>query len=321
MRACDRGFTVLETLVALLLTLVVTMAGLALLNPHHLMAQVQDEAMDATQRVRVAMEAITRDLAMAGAGPYAGPRRGGLVQWFAPALPRRVGLTGADSPWTARADAITVAYVPVTYAQTTTAGATAGASGLTVNPAPNCPVGSSACGFRAGMTVVVFDDSGAHDMFRVTAVLGGTAQVQAHASSLSHVYPAGSTVAQAESRTYYLDPTNNQLRRYDGYQGDAPVADNVVGLSFEYLGDGLLPLPLSMLSDGPWKGSGATQFDADLVGVRAIRISVRVQASLAAFRATGPAFVRPGTSRSSAHALPDVTVTTVVAPVNLRRDS
>lgn len=82
-----------------------------------------------------------------------------------------------------------------------------------------------------------------------------------------------------------------------------------------------MPLPLSMLSDGPWKGSGATQFDADLLRVRAIRVTVRVQAALPAFRATGPAFVRPGTSRSSARALPDVMVMTVIAPANLRIDS
>ena len=314
----DRGFTLLETLVALVLTLIVTTAALSVLNPHHHAAQVQDEATDTTQRVRVAMEAITRDLTMAGAGPYAGPRRGSLVRWFAPVVPRKVGLTGADSPWTARADAISVSYVPVTYAQTTAAGAVPNSSGLEVNAASNCPAGSSACGLDAGMTVVVFDDSGAHDMFRVSAVQSGTAQIQAHASSVGYVYPAGSTVAQAESRSYYLDAAASQLRQYDGYLSDVPVADNVVGLSFEYLADGLVPLPLSMLADGPWKGSGGTQFDTDLLRVRAIRVTVRVQAALPAFRATGPAFLKPGTSRSSARALPDLTVTTLIAPANLR---
>ncbi len=82
---------------------------------------------------------------------------------------------------------------------------------------------------------------------------------------------------------------------------------------------GIVPLPLTMLNDGPWCGMGTTQFDADLLRVRAVRVAVRIQAALPDFRSSGPAFLKPGTSRASDRYLPDVSATFQVWPRNLMR--
>lgn len=346
------GFTLIEMLMALVLTLLITTTALGLSNPHQLVVQAQAEAMDMQQRVRVAMDPLLRDLMMAGAGMYAGARTGSFASLFPSVLPRKVGLNGTDPPSVARADAISILYVPVTLTQTTSATIVPDAAGLTVEAAPNCPAGDPLCGLQLRMAIVVFDEAGRHDVFSVTGLQNGAAQIQPHTPTPPLTYAAGAHVAQVEARSFYLDSGANQLRQYDGYQTDVPVVDNVVGLGFEYFGDPsppiapkppmgtenclydtagqlkplpglagepgeIVPLPLSVLNDGPWCGSGDMQFDADLLRVRTVRVSIRVQAALAEFRATGSRFSNPGTSRSSARALPDLTATWRVSPRNL----
>jgi hypothetical protein len=81
----------------------------------------------------------------------------------------------------------------------------------------------------------------------------------------------------------------------------------------------LIELTSDMLTDGPWCGMGDTQYDADLLRVRRMRVSVRLQAGDAAVRGTDRArFANPGSARRSALFVPDVTVEIDVAPRNLR---
>jgi hypothetical protein len=80
----------------------------------------------------------------------------------------------------------------------------------------------------------------------------------------------------------------------------------------------LVPLASSDLTDGPWCGSGAAAFDADLLRVRAIRITLTVQAASPAFRGINPSmFRRPGTAERGERFLPDLRATFDVAPPNL----
>ena len=350
MRSND-GFSLVEALMAVCLTLVVTSAAFGLVMPAAALSQTQPESMDMQQRIRVAAEALLRDLKMAGAGLHAGPRAGALVAAFAPVLPRRIGSQRPDGPTSARGDAITITYVPASYAEATISGPVPQAGGVTIDYPPNCPAGQVLCGFQAGMTAVVFDAAGHFDLFSITSVQSSGAQWRMQGTGSGNVYPAGTAVSEVQSRTYYFDAVTSQLRQYDGDQTDVPVVDNVVSVAFEYFGDpqppqrprpplgvdnclydaagnlkplpvlaasgSLAPLPLSMLSDGPWCGSGATQFDADLLRVRMITVSIRVQASPAVFRGAGSAFARAGTTRESARYLPDVTASFAVTPRNL----
>ena len=165
------------------------------------------------QRVRAAADAILRHLTMAGAGTDVGPDAGSLVGSFAPIVPRRVGLAG-DPPAVARADAITITYVPATYVQGTTRETVSETSGLVMNDGPACQSGTEMCGVQAGMTIVVFDRSARHDVFTVTRVDSGMAELRPHAPFLAYEYPPGASVAQAVSRSFYFDRSASQLREY-----------------------------------------------------------------------------------------------------------
>ena len=62
------GFTVIELLIAMGMTLVIMAAGLALVQPAQAALRVQLESIDVTQRLRAAVDSLTRDIVMAGSG-------------------------------------------------------------------------------------------------------------------------------------------------------------------------------------------------------------------------------------------------------------
>lgn len=295
--------TLAEALIALVLTLILTITALGLMTPATRASMIQPETMDVQQRARVAAETVARDLASAGVGVYAGPQSG-LVA-LPGVLPRQLGVTG-DAPDIARADAITIISVPATGAQTTTAAVVSPASQmLTVNAAPNCG-GAALCGLTAGKDVLVADAAGHFDVFRITSVAGPVAALRLHGQAQGFAYPAGSAVTEVVSRTYSLDAATRVLRQYDGDLSDQPAADHISSLTFDYFGDDLIsgalaPIDRASLADGPWLGAGSSRFDADLLRVRMVRISVRAEASTPALRASAP----------------DVVVRVNVAPRNL----
>jgi len=97
------------------------------------------------------------------------------------------------------------------------------------------------------------------------------------------------------THTYYLrrDAASDtfDLMQYDGRQTDLPVIDHVAGLAFEYFGDPRapqlvannelngdpIPLDPAIFTDGPWWEDQTGQFDADLVRVRSIGVTLRVR--------------------------------------------
>ncbi|HYN08118.1 MAG TPA: prepilin-type N-terminal cleavage/methylation domain-containing protein [Vicinamibacterales bacterium] len=350
----ERGFSLVESLVALVLMLVVTGAVFGLLNPSSMASRTQPEAIDVQQRARVGIDAIQRDLLAAGAGLGSGPAVGPLVNYHAPVVPRRMGLQSADAYNLARADAITIQRAAGSYVQTTVRDPMApGALDLTVNEPPNCPSRNGVCGLSQDMTILVFDPISNFDSFVIRQVQAQTVSLLSRQRSPSAGYAPGAYVAEAEFDTYWHDPAMRQLRHYDGYQTDVPVVDNVVALGFEYFGDpdpptrpkpplgtanclydaagnaisglsqlppqggSLAPLSLSTLSDGPWCGAGDNRFDADLLRIRRVRVTIRIQATQAGHRGTGADYVNPGFAKSSQLAVPDYLAVFDVAPRNL----
>src|SRR5437879_12530390 len=86
--------------------------------------------------------------------------------------------------------------------------------------------------------------------------------------------------------------------------------------------ESLIPLPASLLTDGPWCPNDAApdRWDADILRVRSIAVGIRVQAAIAALR--GPAgawFMHGGTSRSGVEWVPDQEVRVQLSPRNLNR--
>jgi hypothetical protein len=169
---------------------------------------------------------------------------------------------------------------------------------------------------------------------------------------LSRPYIANARVAAVIRRTYYLDAAEKRLMVYNGAGSDVPLVDHIVALQFAYYGDprpdsvsppepgasncayaGSPPASIladlggdapkqmdsSLLSDGPTCGQPPYQFDADLLRIRRVSLTVRVEAESAEFRARGISFRSPGVSRASARTVPDLQTTVDVTPRNMAR--
>ena len=137
--------------------------------------------------------------------------------------------------------------------------------------------------------------------------------------------PWGDTAIRSD--TYYLDSDVSggvyQLRHYDGGESDLPVVDHVVKLEFEYFGADQTRIDSSVLQDGPWYPSqtDANRFDVDLLNIRRVRVTLRVQAARADLR--GPAgvlFMHGGTAVSRERYLPDREIRFDISPRNLNLD-
>ncbi len=253
--------------------MLITGGVFSLLNPSYGTFQAQPEVSDMQQRLRVAADTIQKDLVMAGAGTYSGFMVGTLDNYFAPMLPHKVGTISPDPAGsfhanplcpTRCASAITIMYVPNTNAQTTirTDMPTPSAE-LKVHQQPGCGEDDrELCGFNDGDRVLIFDPSGAYDIFTITNMQDNALHLQHRDDKFTQKYYAGAWITRVESHTYYLNevPATNtyELRHYDGYQTDLPVADNVVDFRIEFFGDPLPPQMVRPVSDpvGPWTTYG-----------------------------------------------------------------
>ena len=105
----SRGFTVVELTIAMALTLAIMAAALALAQPAQAAFRLQLEEVDMSQRLRAAVDSLTRDILRAGSGlppglaavvPYdAGASGGGLTVRYAPS---EGGVTVAHSYYVRR---------------------------------------------------------------------------------------------------------------------------------------------------------------------------------------------------------------------------
>jgi prepilin-type N-terminal cleavage/methylation domain-containing protein len=240
-----KGFSLVELLVAMAITLVVAATTLSLLGPAHDAFQVQPESADLQQRIRVGIDALHRDVLMAGAGMYAAGDVGPLHRWLPPVMPYRAFGAGSDAAGGTyfRTDAISLLFVPSTASQTTLAEPVpAGALDVTIENPATCPAptASQACGLVAGDQVLVFEPSGVWDVFAVDRVNGGGA-LSLRGSPPARGFAAGADVTHVRAVTYALraDPASraHQLVRSEGLAPAQPVFDHIVKLEFQYLGE------------------------------------------------------------------------------------
>ncbi len=234
----EAGFSLVETLVAMVLTLLLATSLFGFVAANVVWSRTQPAAIDIQARARAAVELMTRDLVLAGAGVGAGEQRGTLVAAFAPVVPRRIGVRDADLVDVARADAISMSDVPGRAPAAVLRDSLSGtAPWVVLDTPPPCPLGDPMCGLRAGDPIVVFDGLGHHDFFVVGTPSAGGAPLQYREPGTTFPYAPGAVVAPVESHVYYFDARARQLRHYDGYGSDVPVIDDVVDVRFEYFGD------------------------------------------------------------------------------------
>lgn len=348
----ERGYVLMEMLIATAIAGAVFGVLLQFTLAVHTTVAVQGEVADLQQRFRLAVESVRRDLLQAGAGATLGTARGPLTRVLPPIVPARLGAMAADPELSFFDDRVTILYVPDTRAQTAlTAPMLDAAAPLAVDGnAPGCaPV--RACEFRVGDRALVFEPGSAgspYETFSIAAV-DQIGSVLIPAAALSRPYPAGSRVVAVVQRVYHFDRPGKRLMLYDGTRTDLPLVDHVVDLRFSYFADprpdavgmpaagvvscvyaGEPPIPLlsslggatprrlaaSQLIDGPVCGLLPNRFDADLLRIRRVVFTIRVEPESAEFRGT-VSNLSGGFSQASARTVPDLQATITVSPRNM----
>src|SRR3712207_1189268 len=124
--------------------------------------------------------------------------------------------------------------------------------------------------------------------------------------------PAGTTIAAVRIVTYERDATGGQLRRLTGARLFT-VGIALADLRFGDFDGGLAVIPLETMVDGPFRGAGPAMFDEDLLRVRSVGVSLRLETGEVGLRGADPAlFARPG-SANVRRMLPDVATSFHVA--------
>jgi hypothetical protein len=279
----ERGFTLAELLVAAAILMVITAALLQFASATARLAHVQGDVSDMSQRGRVATAMLYQDLVMAGAGPWHGPHAGSLAARVPAVRPYRAGAKQPDPEVAFFDDRIALLYVPDTRVQTRLLAdmASAGAPLVIDAGGPGCP-GGGACGFRAGdRALVIGAEPGEYDVFTVQSAGAGLLMP---AAPLSRSHDADSAVALVNERVYYANRATRRLMVYDGAQTDAIVLDNVGDMRVSYFAR--VPGPVAAweelgegaFTDGPILGAAPLRFDADLLRIRRIRVTLTLDA-------------------------------------------
>jgi prepilin-type N-terminal cleavage/methylation domain-containing protein len=353
-QARQAGFSLVELLVATLLVSIVGLMVMSFVSHGFRVARARPEAGDLHQRLRVAAETIANDLRQAGAGLAHGEDAGSLSPSIAPIVPARTGALSPDPAVSAFADRISIFYAPEgAWQGRLSADLTDPTASVPVDPAsPRCPA-AGLCGFADGSRAILLDRTGpdaGYDAFTVTGIAGALTRGSPN-PLLSRPYVAADTLLlPIVQRVYYLDRSQRRLMLYDGYVTDLPLVDNVTDLSFSYFvspsaGDvppppdggtsclytgsppaptltdfgGLTPrrLGLAELQDGPICGTGPSRFDGDLLRIRRVRVTLRLDVSSDDLRGTAPAYSRAGRAQAGDSLVPDYEVSFDVWPQNL----
>ena len=219
----NRGFSLVELLIAMALMTTAAGALLALVTAGQTIARLQPEAADLQQRARIATQVLAADLARAGAGMDAGVWAGPLAARFPPVTPAAGG-------------GLTIWYVASALGQGTLAAPLAPdavAASLVVDPV----CAGTTCGFADDSTALVFDGSGCRDVARIESAAPDLLVLRARTRACA--YAAGAAIAQGEVRTYRVDAAARQLLRRDEATGIAvPVVDHVAAMTVEWLDGG-----------------------------------------------------------------------------------
>jgi hypothetical protein len=347
----EGGFTLTEVVLAAFLAVLFVGVLLQNLDAHVSFSRAHPAAVDVLERSRAAADLVAADIAMAGAGVDEGAGSGTLACCMPVIEPRAIGARNADPPGTARPDAVSITFAPGSVGGRLQAPLVGATPSLALASGPPCPA-TALCGLHDEDTVVVFDGIEHHDFYRVSAPAGSPAELRPRQAGGGHSYPSGARVVRVETHTYYHDPIAKQLRHYDGHQSDVPAIDGVVALTFDYWAEDLppraprppagtanclydavgTPLPPSgpapsggvalvavahaALRDGPWCGSGDNRFDADLMRIRRVRMTVTLEAP-DELRLSGALFHTPGRGRSVRRVVRDVSLAIDITPRNL----
>lgn len=228
----SRGFTVIELLIAT--AIVLSIAGLLaqVVEPGRAAFDRVPAELDLQQRGRTVVEVITRAVRSAGADVAAT----GQLGTFAAIVPA-IALSDPDESGE-RFAALTVLAPVVNGAQGTLEIDQGGAAASLTLATTTCPNVRDVCGFNPGMTAVIADGAGRHDVFIVASTIAGSrALIPDRLFSIA--YPAGAAVVQIDRHHYALAAQSDgsfSLLRETAAGAGQPVVDYVSDLSFRSSG-------------------------------------------------------------------------------------
>jgi prepilin-type N-terminal cleavage/methylation domain-containing protein len=322
MRTQD-GFSLIELVVALALTVTVLAAVFTAIDPANGWFATEPEVADMQQRLRVAAHTLADDLLTAGARSGTTASLGSGAAPFPAVLPYRLGPLNARPPASAAGDVLTVVSVPAASAETRIESAIRGPSAaIMIVAGPGCPWSGGgrdpACGLRPGATVLVRDQEG-FDVFAVSSVAGSSVVLEQVRNALARPFESGSRIVEIVATTYYLradeETRTYQLMRYNGRNSDAPVVDHLVSLAFEYFGQS------ASVGGGQIALAPSDVARNQPPIVRRVRLRVRVQAAAESLRGpAGALFLHGGSARQARRWAPDLETTVDVALRNAGLD-
>jgi type II secretory pathway pseudopilin PulG len=280
MSASQQGFTTLELLVAMALAVIIVGAALTVASSDAF--PVQSEVSDMQQRLRVAADSLFRDLSVATA-----------------IRPYRAGGPSADPPGAFRVDTITA---------------------LTPTTVTTYWLKSDD---RVGVFQLMSTTGGGLDVPVVDNVVGlrfdymGDPQPPMMVAPLDEPVGPWTTYGPrpAEVSVPPFPPRENCVFVDNGSNQPDPRLPVLAGEGIH-----LVPLDDALLSDGPWcpTDGAADRWDADLLRLRVITVTVRVQAASSTLRGpAGALFTLAGTARVGQRWVPDLEVRFRVAPRNI----
>lgn len=238
------GTTLVELLVATVVTLIALATVLAVAMPWTDGVHALGEAADLQQRTRVAAVSLTSAIQRAGSGPLVDQAARLPRAWPALLPCRRASGSPVCSPV---ADAVTVFGMVDGLQMRLAEGMATSAAPLVVTPPSGCAATHAACRFALGDEAVIADASGALDEFVVTGVSADGTLVTHAPAAFSRAYRAGAIVGRSSTEVFYARADSEsgalQLRSVRG-GGDFPLLDGLTGLAFEYFGD---PAPPSIV--------------------------------------------------------------------------
>lgn len=245
------GYSLPELLIAATLALVLAAGVLSVVGMGRAVSSAGAETIDLEQRLRAVSEALSADLAAAGAGPVTGVFGRPVGAVAACVLPFLVG-PGGDPPGSARTDAITVLSSPAHGAAVALAAPFVPSAGVAeLAASPGCPAGDPACGVRAGDVVLLVDGAGQADLFDVTSVSGSAVQLQARGAVSGRGFPSGAwlVVVTVESCSLETGAAAEGWQLVSGNGGTSalPFVDRVASLEIRMFGD---PQPPRLGSPG-----------------------------------------------------------------------
>lgn len=288
--AVQRGFSLMELMVALTVCALLSAAVAAIVGPARAAFEATPEALDLQQRRRTATDLLAG--ALRSAGQVVAIQPDGAV---GEAVPTVMLLDPADDATRFRAMYIVSVAGPgrglIEAHQLSPVGA------LRLRAAGNCPATGEVCGFSKGAVAAVVDVDGGFEVFTVASTNRGTHSLTS-SRAFARAHPAGSMVIEVSANTYRLQAQadgSSTLVRETAAGAVQPVVDEVLEIGFRGWrttpgSSELIAATVEDLADGPWRLAGVGgRYDTDWRALRRVDITLRIGGRSGAAGAAGRA--------------------------------